>query len=108
MIEPGMFRTKLLSGGNMKSIQTSIPDYAEISKSRSDFFREKDEGQRGDTQKAVEIILDLVRQEGCGAGKEIPFRLPLGPDAFDVLKTKCEETLKLLEEWEPVIKSTDH
>ncbi|RFU28749.1 hypothetical protein B7463_g7592, partial [Scytalidium lignicola] len=108
LIEPGMFRTKLLSSGNLKTAQTSIPYYEELFKSGDESLKRSDQAQRGDIKKGVKIILDLVRQEGCAANREIPLRFPLGPDTYNVMKTKCEETLKLLEEWEPVIKSTDH
>jgi hypothetical protein len=57
-----------------------------------------DQKQSGDPQKAVEIILNLVRKEGCAAGEEIPFRLPLGLDCYEAVKWKCEETLQLLED----------
>lgn len=66
-----------------------------------------DQKQDGDTRKAVKIILDLVRQEGCAAGRDIPFRLPLGPDCAEEMKAKCEETLKVLEDWKPIITSTN-
>jgi hypothetical protein len=58
--------------------------------------------------KLVEIILDLVRQEGVVGGREIPFRLLLGVDVYDDMKAKSEETLRLLEEWKSVIRSTDY
>lgn len=68
----------------------------------------EDRAQPGDPEKAVEIILDLVRKEGCAEGRDVPFRLPLGTDSFGTMKEKCEEVLKLLEEWGPVILSTNY
>jgi hypothetical protein len=53
-------------------------------------------------------VLDLVRKEGIAEGKEVPLRMPLGIDVYDDVKAKCEETLKLLEEWKGVIRSTDY
>lgn len=103
-----MFRTNLLSSNNLKTVKTSIDDYEELARSRNKSHQESNQAQRGDTKKAVKIILDVVRQEGCAANKEIPFRLPLGPDAYNVLKTKCEETLELLWEWKDISNSTDY
>lgn len=34
-------------------------------------------------------------------------RVPLGTDGWTRIKNKCEETLKICEEWEDVAKSTD-
>lgn len=108
LIEPGRFRTKLLSPGNLQVMQSNIADYAEASQTHVNGLAQEDQAQPGDTQKAVKIIVDLVRKEGCAAGKEVPLRFPLGADCFSTIKEKCEETLNLLEEWKDVINSTDH
>lgn len=108
LIEPGRFRTKLLSSGNLKAFSTKIPDYADFSKALLKGMAEADQNQPGDPIKLVEIVVDLVRQEGTAEGKEIPLRLPLGSDCFNDVKAKCEETLKMLKEWEPMIKGTDY
>jgi hypothetical protein len=57
--------------------------------------------------KLVDIVLDLVRQEGVAEKRKIPFRLSLDTNAYDEIKAKCEEMLKLLGEWEKTIKITD-
>ncbi|PVH77405.1 NAD(P)-binding protein [Cadophora sp. DSE1049] len=107
LMEPGRFRTKLLSSQNMKTVQPTIADYSEFSKARITGLEEGDRKQPGDPVKFVEYVLDLVRGEGIAEGKEIPFRLPLGKDVFDDVKRKCEETLKMLEDWKNVIRGTD-
>lgn len=92
----------------MKAIESKIPEYAEFSKSQLDGLAKEDSAQPGDPVKLVEIILDLVKREGVAKEKVVPFRLPLGIDVYDDMKAKCEETLKLLEEWKDVIRSTNH
>jgi hypothetical protein len=92
----------------MKAAASIIPEYAEFSKSLLGGLAKEDQTQPGDPEKFVKIILDMVRQEGIAEGREIPFRLPLGTDCYDDIKAKCEETLKLLNEWEITIRSTDH
>lgn len=89
-------------------VESAIPDYLEGSKAFIHQLAMEDQSQPGDTQKAVKIIIDLVRNEGCATNREIPFRLPLGTDCYEAIKEKCQETLKLLEDWEPVIKSTGY
>jgi len=108
LIEPGRFRTKLLSAGNLKVAPSDIPDYKHSSTAFLQGLAKEDQAQPGDPLKAVEIILDLVRKEGCATDRDIPFRLPLGTDCFDAIKEKCEETLKLLEDWSSIIRSTNY
>lgn len=107
LFEPGRFRTKLLSGKNMKAAASSISEYGEFSKLLLEGLSKEDSAQPGDPVKLVEIILDVVRGEGVAVGREIPFRLPIGNDCCEEVKAKCEETLRVMEEWGPVIRSTD-
>ena len=106
LIEPGRFRTKLLSSGKRKTVTSVIPEYAELSQCKIRGLAEEDQRQPGDPVKLVAIIIDLVKGEGVATGKEIPFRLPLGTDAYDGMKAKCEESLRQLEGWRSVIMST--
>ncbi|KAI1080025.1 NAD(P)-binding protein [Whalleya microplaca] len=108
LIEPGRFRTMILSPENLQIVQSSIPDYVQASKTFATGLAQEDRTQPGDTHRAVKIIVDLVRGEGCAEGKDLPFRLPLGTDCYDTIKEKCEETLHLLEEWKGIINSTNH
>lgn len=108
LIEPGRFRTQLLSSSNLKIANSSIPDYAERSEDFQKMLAMEDRTQPGNVEKGVSIILDLVRSEGVAAGKKIPFRLPLGTDCYESIKEKCEETLRLLDEWKGVINSTNY
>lgn len=107
LIEPGRFRTKLLSTSNLSAVPTKVPEYAEASSALHQHLAEEDQKQDGDASKAIKVILDLVRREGCAEGRDVPFRLPLGPDCFTEMKEKCEETLRVLEDWKPVITGTN-
>lgn len=83
-----------------------------------------------DVNKLATLVYDLVSGQGVAKGKEIPLRypggfdqlwerlnaegttrvpqqLPIGGDTFDQLKKKCEYQLKMLQDWEAVIKSAD-
>ena len=63
--------------------------------------------QRGDPKKATERMVDVLKSEGKAAGRTMPARMPLGPDALAGVRAKCEATLKICEEWEGLISSTD-
>ena len=108
LIEPGRFRTKFLSSSNRKTKASEITDYNELSQSKNEGLAKEDQRQPGDPVKLVEIVLDLVREEGVAAGKEIPFRLPLGVDAYEEIKKKVDDMQRLLEEWAPTILSTNY
>ena len=108
LIEPGRFRTKFLSQGNLSVVQSQIADYAERSKGFFAMLEGEDQKQPGDAEKGVRVIIDLVRREGCAEGRDVPFRLPLGSDCYESIREKCKETLALLESWKPVIQGTDH
>ncbi|TEY35142.1 hypothetical protein BOTCAL_0605g00050 [Botryotinia calthae] len=97
ILEPGYYRTKVYSEANVK-----------WNHFRSEsMLRVVDGNQPGDPKKAAERIVDIVRREGLAAGKETPPRLPLGPDGLQQLKNKCLSTLKILEDWEELITSTN-
>jgi hypothetical protein len=108
LIEPGRFRTKLLSPTNLKRKVSTISEYTELSAKLLEGLALENGNQPGNVEKLVEITIDLVKGEGIAKGKQVPFRLPLGSDCFNDIKAKCEETLQLLAEWEDVIKSTDY
>ena len=106
LIHPGRFRTKFLGGFSTATSKES--EYQEAYQGFLRYIAEVEDGkQPGDVQKGVGVILDLVRREGVAEGKEVPFRMPLGADCFETIKKECEDTLALLKEWEPIIKSTD-
>ncbi|OTB00268.1 hypothetical protein M426DRAFT_66237 [Hypoxylon sp. CI-4A] len=107
LIEPGRFQTMIHAPDNIQTIPSKIPDYMEASGELMAWIAREDRKQPGDTDKAVKIMVDLVRREGCAEGKDVPLRIPLGPDAHDIIREKCEETLGILREWDSVIKSTD-
>lgn len=107
LIEPGRFRTSLLSTGNLQTKRSEIDDYAAFSAGQIEYLASEDRRQPGDPAKLVNVVLDLVRGEGVAEGREVPFRLPLGGDCVDDIKAKCEGLLKVMGEWEEVCRGTD-
>ena len=84
----------------------------------------------GDTAQFANLIIDLVKSEGVAEGRtvplrfpkapndifrewadapidEIPLQLPAGTDAIELIKARCEAMLKVIDQWEGVIVSTD-
>jgi len=107
IFEPGFFRTNVLHPEHIDLRSNAISDYdairAEVEKLTDDMHG----NQPGDPKKAIEVILDVVKGEGVAAGKAMPERLPLGPDALSAVRKKCVDTLAICNEWEDVIRSTN-
>lgn len=108
LIEPGRFRTLLLSESNRKNSRSAIGDYEDVTKKHFATLDAESENQPGEVSKGVSVIADLVRREGVAKGREVPFRLPLGTDCYEETKQKIDGMAKVMEEWKTVITSTDH
>ena len=108
-IEPGYFRSNFLNPGNRKVDEERIKDYDGTAARRTtDLMDQYNDHQPGDVRKGVKVIADVLSGTGGAEGREVPKRLALGRDAYEVIKAKCEETLQLLEEWKHITTTTDH
>ncbi|KAE9365403.1 oxidoreductase,short chain dehydrogenase-like protein [Stipitochalara longipes BDJ] len=108
LVEPGFFRTDLLNSNNVVYIDSKIDDYKPVTESLFATFKGYNQQQPGDPAKGVQRIIDTVKSENDAAGKDFPVSLALGSDAVEQLRNKCKETLKLLDEWEPVSSNTNY
>jgi hypothetical protein len=107
IFELGFFRTKIMHPENVKFRPNPIADYDDIRNGVAQFVQSTNGNQPGDPKKAVEIILDVVREEGVAVGKSLPERLPLGPDCLATMRKKTVGNLAICNEWENVIRSTN-
>ncbi|KAI0973162.1 hypothetical protein F4678DRAFT_428124 [Xylaria arbuscula] len=105
IIEPGYFRTSAFSKVN--HVPARVADYAGFNDVVSDTLAATVGNEPGDSEKAVAIMIDLVKGTGVAAGKSIPLRVPLGSDGWSRIRAKCENTIKICDDWEEVAKSTD-
>lgn len=107
-IEPGYFRTGFLNPGARLHSQKIIKDYEEsaVGDLRK-LIGQIDDNQKGDVKKGAKVIVDVLMREGAAEGREVPMRLPLGPDCFEVIRGKCARTEKLLQELEGFAAQTD-
>ncbi|KIX97109.1 uncharacterized protein Z520_07223 [Fonsecaea multimorphosa CBS 102226] len=104
-IEPGYFRSNFLSSGHKILHVNHISDYDGTAVRKTEERVERtNQNQPGDPTKGAKVIVDVL----TGAtGKEIPMRLALGGDAYRIIRGKCEETIKGLDEWREITSSTD-
>ncbi len=62
---------------------------------------------KGDPQKAMEVVVDVVRGEGVAKGREWPTYLILGEDAEVDIRNKIGKVAKALDDWQDVIRSVN-
>ncbi|KAK7041596.1 hypothetical protein VNI00_009183 [Paramarasmius palmivorus] len=100
IVEPSAFRTEGIVSAFPYQPTGTISDYNSVRERIYKYFTEQVEGkQRGDPEKAVELIVDVVRGEGCAAGRPWPLYLPLGVDAILGIRQKCEMMTKAADDW---------
>lgn len=87
LVEPGFFRTELLTQDSTTFAEPSIPDYADRSKATSDAWSGMSGKQGGDPAKLAQAIVQL-------AGLEVPpTRFAGGADAVGVFEAKAKALL---------------
>lgn len=106
LVEPGAFRTEGILG-HQWDCSNPIPDYDEQRADGCVNFSKPAGKQPGDPAKAMEIVVDVVKGEGCAAGREWPLYLVLGKDAEADIRNKCAKVLKHLDDWNDVVRGVD-
>ena len=96
----GEYRTHVFSETNVSWGPSSIKDYETLNAAIKEGLRKADHVQPGDPEKAAERLVDAVKGQGDAAGRAMPTRLILGPDAFQGIRQKSRMLLKLCDEWE--------
>ncbi|EAU86656.2 short-chain dehydrogenase/reductase SDR [Coprinopsis cinerea okayama7 len=104
LVAPGAFRTE---GIHAKPFYEDRPlaEYDETRKATAKRFASISGTQRGDPAKAMEVLVDIIRQEGVAKDKPWPRHLILGEDAINDVRAKSTSIIKELEEWEVIGKA---
>jgi NAD(P)-dependent dehydrogenase (short-subunit alcohol dehydrogenase family) len=87
LVEPGFFRTELLTKDSTTYAQPSIGDYAERTREIVAAWSSMDGKQTGDPAKLAEALVKLVALE------EPPARFAAGADAVQTFETKANTLL---------------
>jgi NAD(P)-dependent dehydrogenase (short-subunit alcohol dehydrogenase family) len=82
LVEPGFFRTELLTEDSTNYPVPSIADYAEQTKETVTAWKGMSGQQSGDPAKLADALLQLI------AKNEPPFRWPAGADAVATFEQK--------------------
>lgn len=99
-VAPGSFRTDW-AGRSMQRTPRSIADYDASFDPVRQAREEKNGKQLGDPKKAAQAMLKLIDSTNP------PAHLLLGSDALGLVRGKLEQSLKDLEQWEALTRSTD-
>ena len=85
LVEPGFFRTELLSPASTRYAASTIEDYAERTKLTVSAWRSMDGQQGGDPTKLADALIRLA------ALNEPPLRFAAGADAVGVFETRARD-----------------
>ena len=88
LVEPGFFRTELLTPESTKYAESSIADYAERTEQTVAAWTSMNGQQTGDPAKLADALVQLAAQN------EPPLRFPAGADAVTTFENKAKLLLK--------------
>jgi NAD(P)-dependent dehydrogenase (short-subunit alcohol dehydrogenase family) len=88
LVEPGFFRTQLLSRESTSYATPTIQDYAERTEQTVTAWRGMNGLQTGDPAKLASALVELASE------KEPPLRWPAGADAIDTIEGKAKMLLR--------------
>ena len=85
IINPGFFRTELLSAESTQYAEASIEDYAERTAAQQEFWKSQNGRQGGDPAKLARALITIARAEPP------PRRFIAGADAIATAKQKVAD-----------------
>lgn len=107
-IEPGNYRTNILSQTAQVRAEKKIVDYEPMHQELTNYLRGMDGNQPGDTKKGAKLMVEALTGTGRCAGKKLPPRLALGADAVKYIGDVLDTNRKHLDEWTDLISTTDY
>ncbi|GME24688.1 3-oxoacyl-(acyl-carrier-protein) reductase [Neofusicoccum parvum] len=106
-VEPGYFRTNLLTGGRKATAARRVPELADATRATREAFESVSLRQPGDPAKGARVIVDALTKRGRCEGRTLPARLALGSDAVKMIGDVLERNRRDLEEWADIVSKTD-
>ncbi|KAH6620863.1 hypothetical protein B0J18DRAFT_430905 [Chaetomium sp. MPI-SDFR-AT-0129] len=108
--EPGFFQTAITDLAHLQQYAPNAPlldAYAGHRAAMLETAKSLTGNERGDVKKGVELMVDIIRGEGCAAGgRKVPARLPIGGDAVKVVEDTCRNMLEVIEAWRQDVAGT--
>ena len=102
LVEPGFFRTELLTPESTKYAESAIEDYAERTKQTVTAWKSMNGQQGGDPAKLANALVQLASQE------EPPLRFAAGADAIATVEQKARDLLGQADAYRELSSNLDH
>jgi NAD(P)-dependent dehydrogenase (short-subunit alcohol dehydrogenase family) len=102
IVNPGFFRTELLTNESTISARESIEDYAEGNRARREFFAGMNGNQVGDPAKLAQALLTITELQ------QPPLRFIAGADALEAAEQKLTERRQQIDALRELSTSLDH
>jgi NAD(P)-dependent dehydrogenase (short-subunit alcohol dehydrogenase family) len=102
LVEPGFFRTELLSPESTKYAESSIDDYAERTEQTVAAWNGMNGKQGGDPAKLATALVQLAGQDGP------PLRFAAGADAVEVVEQKAKDLLAQVDAYRELSSNLAH
>ena len=102
LVEPGFFRTELLTPESTKYAEASIADYAARTEQTVTAWKSMDGQQGGDPAKLADALVQLAAQD------EPPLRFPAGADAVTTFEDRAKLLLEQAEANRELSSNLDH
>jgi NAD(P)-dependent dehydrogenase (short-subunit alcohol dehydrogenase family) len=102
LVEPGFFRTELLTPESTKYAESSIADYAERTEQTVTAWKSMNGQQGGDPAKLAEALVRLAARE------DPPLRFPAGADAVTTFENRAKLLLEQADANRELSSNLDH
>jgi NAD(P)-dependent dehydrogenase (short-subunit alcohol dehydrogenase family) len=101
-VNPGFFRTELLTNESTSYARESIEDYAERNRARREFFAGMNGNQVSDPAKLAQALLTITELQ------QPPLRFIAGADALEAAEQKLAERQQQIDAFRELSTSLDH
>ncbi len=100
IVSPGYFRTDFLTDSSLGLPNQPIDAYQAVRDSQQMHREQINQNQPGDPEKAVQVLIDLAKEENP------PLHLFLGADAYETADAKIKSVQKDMNDWKNLATST--
>ncbi|GES63820.1 short-chain dehydrogenase/reductase SDR [Aspergillus terreus] len=106
-VEPGYFRTNVLTGGHKVTSKNRISELDAGTQTTCDALAAYSLRQPGDPVKGAQVLFEALTKTGRCESRQLPGRLALGLDSIDAIGASMAKEQDILDSWRDIIASTD-
>jgi len=106
-VEPGYFKTDLLTADNRAPFHSKIPEYEPVTTAAHEVLIKANHNQIGDAKKGANTIIDVVTGEGLAADLGFSPVVLLGSDCYQGVREIFSGSIERIDKWKNLSCSTD-